>query len=123
MRKSQRERRRSTDHLPGRIVPRPVARALELLVHRVPWDNASEVSAHCIDPVRFKRVVRRDHKVSRVTLKTLRQRTPRRRVVLDPLLDDDIIPEGILRNLAAAATTSDLWNEEGGVWESQSSDW
>merc|ERR550514_1148409 len=71
MRKSQGERRWTTDHLAGIIVPRPVARALELFLHCIPWHNAPKVSAHCIDPVLLKRVVRCDHEVSRVTLQAL----------------------------------------------------
>jgi hypothetical protein len=45
-------------------VLRSVARAHELVVSRRPWDDATQVCAHCVQTVRFQGFVFLDNKVS-----------------------------------------------------------
>ncbi len=94
--KSKGEGSRAADNLAVLVVLAAVAGAAELVGSLVPGHNASQVSANGINTELLKSLVIIDNKVGGIALKTLDEGAVAGGVGLEPLLDDDVIAEGIL---------------------------
>mmetsp|Transcript_2338 Transcript_2338/g.3457 ORF Transcript_2338/g.3457 Transcript_2338/m.3457 type:complete len:252 (-) Transcript_2338:224-979(-) len=106
VRQSKRQWGRSTNDLPGFIVLRTVARALELLLSSVPWHNTSKMRAYRVQAVRFEVITCIVHdQVGSISLKTLDKLSSTLPLRLNPLGLDHIVAQSILSNGTSSGAT------------------
>ncbi len=107
--KGKREGGRAADNLAVLVVLAAVAGAAELVGRLVPGHNAAQVSANSVDTELLELLVVVDDEVSGITLQALNEGAVASGVGLKPLLEDNVIAEGILGDEACKPKKIQIW--------------
>lgn len=111
MSKGQTERSWTSDDLTGLVILRAVAWTHVLVGGSIPWNDATQVSAHGVDGIVSDAILSSDQIVS-ITLKTLDQLSVTWLMCSLPRFELDLVTIGIKSSESSGTTSLGRWNEE-----------